>query len=132
MVDTGKGTVSQALYDFALLVDTHVQRAPDWITKCLSVFAANGLTEKHDLIGLRDDDYDASLHEHGLQSAQRAWLRRCINSANDSLVTALAAHGEAAPAHSEASAIKALVDTIKAEEVTVLAHSMLHALLQSM
>ena len=50
MVDTGKGTVSQALFDFALLVDKHVQREPEWITKCLAVFAANGLTEKHDQV----------------------------------------------------------------------------------
>ena len=49
MVDTGKGTVSKELYEFALLVDTHVKREKEWILKCLAVFAANGHKDKHDL-----------------------------------------------------------------------------------
>ena len=120
MVETTEGMVSQELFDFALLVDNHAQRDTDWLLKCLAVFVANGLVEKHDLIGLKEDDYDCTLEKYGLNSAQKAWLRRCIEKANESLKEACAQRGEAAPANSEASAIKALVDTIKAEEVDVL------------
>ena len=116
MVDTGKGTVSKDLFDFALLVDTHVERSHEWICKCLAVLAANGLTEKYDLIGLREHDYDSSLTEYGLDAVQRAWLRRLTARAEKGMVQALSESSAAAPANSEASAIKTLVDTIRAEE----------------
>ena len=117
MVDTGKGSVSRELYEFALLVDTHVKREKEWILKCLAVFAANGLTDKHDLIGLRGYDFDLSAPENGLDSAQRAWIRRCIKRTEASMVEALTERSAAAPVNSEASAIKILVDTTRAEEV---------------
>ena len=117
MVDTGKGQVSQGLFDFAVSIDAHKEHKPEWILKCLAVFAANKLTEKHDLIDLKDEDYDASLEEYALEAGQKAWLRRCIKRANSNLAAAVAERGEAAPANSEASAIRALVETIKNEEV---------------
>ena len=72
MVDTEDGKISQSLFDFALLVDKHAQREKAWLLKCLEVFAANDLTKEHDLIGLRDEDYDSDLVERGLTTSQRA------------------------------------------------------------
>ena len=120
MVDTGKGKVSQALFDFALLVDKHVKREPEWVKQCLAAFANNGYTEKHDLIGVRGEDYEDTLTEFGFTPLQKSRLRRCIARCNDSLVEAFAERGAAAPARDEASAIKTLVDAIKADEVDVL------------
>ena len=96
-----------SLFEFALLVDAPRRRAPEWILECLSVLAANGLTKKRDLIGLRNDDYDASMWKYGLQAAQCSWLRRCVYLANTGPVTALAERG---------SATGALLDAIEAEE----------------
>ena len=117
MVETGSGIVSQSLFDFALSVDTHVQRPREWVLKCLAVFAGNQLVEKHDLIGVKDGDYETGIEQYNLLPVQRSWLRRCITKAEGCMVSALAERSVEQPAHSESSAIKGLVDAIKAEEV---------------
>ena len=119
MVETGQGAVSQDLFEFALLVDSHVKRDAEWVKKCLAVFAANGLTERHDLVGFKDEDYDKGLEEYGLQSVQHAWLRRCIARVEHSLREGLAEDGVKVSPKDDAGAVRALIDAIKNDEVHV-------------
>ena len=113
MVDTAHGQISQSLFDFALLVDSyHTQREKDWLLTCLAVFADYGLVTKHDLVGLRDGDYDCTQAKFGLSIAQRAWLRRCIDRAHDDIKDVAIEHYAEGVASREINAIKEIVETI--------------------
>ena len=118
-VETEKGPISAELFDFALLVDGLVDGQPvrerEWLLKCCACFADNDVTTKTDLIGL--DMGDLFGEELGLTGGQRAWVRRCVDKANKDMVKAFARRGEEAAPQGDGNAIKALVETIKNEEV---------------
>ena len=89
------------------------------------------------MVGLQYDDLITTIEGLQITGGQRSWLRRCLDTANaecafcmlgifwlvhylltcDRFVGALAAKGDSAPAQNDGGAIRALVDTIKNEEV---------------
>ena len=85
--------------------------------------AMNDIKTNVDLIGLSIDDLTFDIENEGtmytLTGGQRAWVRRCIDKANKEFVGKVAERGEVEPARGETSAIKALVETIKNEEVSI-------------
>ena len=116
-----KGNISKELYEFVLLIDGQGMREEAWILRCCACLAMNDIKAKVDLIGLTFDDLTFNLdcedESFSLSGGQRSWVRRCIEKANKEFVANVAERGEAEPARGEASAIKALVETIKNEEV---------------
>ena len=119
LVATEKGEISSELFEFALLVDGPDARENAWVLNCCAALAYNDITTRTDLISLLADDLCVTNEHTGLAvtGGQRAWIRRCIEKADKEVVGAIATRGEdAPPQQSEASAIKALVDTIKSEE----------------
>ena len=118
---TPKGDISSDLHDFILLVDGQGAREADWLMKCCTCLAMNDVKSRVDLIGLSFDDLTFEIEQEDdtviLSGGQRSWVRRCIEKANKEFVGRVAERGDDEPAQGEASAIKALVDTIKNEEV---------------
>ena len=118
---TEKGNISKELYELVLLIDGQGMREEAWILRCCACLAMNDIKAKVDLIGLSFNDltFNLDCEEEGLclSGGQRSWVRRCIEKANKEFVANVAERGEAEPARGEASAIKALVETIKNEEV---------------
>ena len=86
--------------------------------------AMNDIKTNVDLIGLSIDDLTFDIENEGntytLTGGQRAWVRRCIDKANKEFVGKVAERGEVEPVRGETSAIKALVETIKNEEVSII------------
>ena len=123
-VTTLKGEISDELYAFVLLVDGQGVREEPWLRNCCACLAMNDIKSNVDLIGLSIDDLTFDIENEGtmytLTGGQRAWVRRCIDKANKEFVGKVAERGEVEPARGETSAIKALVETIKNEEASVL------------